>query len=87
MIFQLLPEKYASMVAFVGILFAFLTTIIATDKLSAFLPKDAGSLPTMAKSLQESPGVQVLYLYLLLYWHLFCLCLYRQKTLYIWCSL
>ncbi len=42
MIFQLLPEKYASMVAFVGILFAFLTTIITTDKLSAFLPKDVG---------------------------------------------
>ena len=42
MIFQLLPEKFASIGAFVGILFAFLTTIIATDKLCAFLPKDAG---------------------------------------------
>lgn len=42
MIFQLLPEEFASIGAFVGILFAFLTTIIATDKLCAFLPKDAG---------------------------------------------
>lgn len=42
MIFQLLPENFASIGAFVGILFAFLTTIIATDKLCAFLPKDAG---------------------------------------------
>jgi len=42
MIFQLLPDEFASIGAFVGILFAFLTTIIATDKLCAFLPKDAG---------------------------------------------
>lgn len=42
MINQLLPNEYASICAFAGILFAFLATIIATDKLSQFLPKDAG---------------------------------------------
>jgi len=42
MIYQLLPKEYTSICAFVGILFAFLATIIATDKLSGFLPKDAG---------------------------------------------
>ncbi len=42
MILQLLSEKWASIGAFIGILFAFLATIIATDKLSDFLPKDAG---------------------------------------------
>ncbi len=42
MVFQILSEEYASIGAFIGILFAFLTTIIATDKLSGFLPKDAG---------------------------------------------
>ena len=36
------PDEFASIGAFVGILFAFLTTIIATDKLCAYLPKDAG---------------------------------------------
>ena len=38
----MLSEKWASIGAFIGILFAFLATIIATDKLSDFLPKDAG---------------------------------------------
>ncbi len=42
MIYQLLPKEYASLCAFVGILFAFLATIIGTDKLSRYLPKDAG---------------------------------------------
>ncbi|MBO5283024.1 MAG: phospho-N-acetylmuramoyl-pentapeptide-transferase [Lachnospiraceae bacterium] len=42
MIHTLIPEEYASFVAFVGILFAFLATIIATAKLSEYLPKDAG---------------------------------------------
>ncbi len=42
MILQLLSEEFVSIGAFVGILFAFLTTIIATDKLSDLLPKDAG---------------------------------------------
>ena len=42
MILQLLSEVFVSIGAFVGILFAFLTTIIATDKLSDLLPKDAG---------------------------------------------
>lgn len=42
MILQLLSEEFASIGAFVGIMFAFFATIIATDKLSDFLPKDAG---------------------------------------------
>lgn len=42
MIHTLIPEGYASFVAFIGILFAFLATIIATAKLSGYLPKDAG---------------------------------------------
>ena len=42
MILQMLPDNFASIGAFIGILFAFLTTIIATDKLSDKLPKDAG---------------------------------------------
>lgn len=42
MILQMLSEDFASIGAFIGILFAFLTTIIATDKLSDYLPKDAG---------------------------------------------
>lgn len=42
MIHMLIPEKYASLAAFAGILFAFLATIIATAKLSGYLPKDAG---------------------------------------------
>lgn len=42
MILQMLSEEFASIGAFIGILFAFLTTIIATDKLSEFLPRDAG---------------------------------------------
>lgn len=42
MIFQLIPEEFASIGAFVGILFAFLATIIATNKLCEYLPKDAG---------------------------------------------
>lgn len=42
MIHTLIPEGYASIAAFAGILFAFLTTIIATSKLSGYLPKDAG---------------------------------------------
>ena len=42
MIHTLIPEGYASFVAFIGILFAFLTTITATAKMSRYLPKDAG---------------------------------------------
>lgn len=42
MIHTLIPEGYASFVAFIGILFAFLATIIATAKLGEYLPKDAG---------------------------------------------
>ena len=42
MINQFLPSEYTSICAFIGILFAFLATIIGTDKLSQFLPKDAG---------------------------------------------
>ena len=42
MILQMLSKEFASIGAFLGILFAFMTTIIATDKLSNLLPKDAG---------------------------------------------
>ena len=42
MIHTLIPEEYASFAAFAGILFAFLTTIIAISRLSGYLPKDAG---------------------------------------------
>ncbi len=42
MILQLIPDKFMSIGAFVGILFAFFATVIATDKLCEFLPKDAG---------------------------------------------
>lgn len=37
-----IPETYASLIAFGGILFAFAATVFATAKLSDFLPKDAG---------------------------------------------
>lgn len=42
MIHTLIPEGYASIAAFAGILFAFLATIIVISKLGAYLPKDAG---------------------------------------------
>lgn len=42
MIHTLIPEGYASLAAFVGILFAFLATIIAISKLEKYLPKDIG---------------------------------------------
>lgn len=42
MIYMLLPESYSSVCAFAGILFAFLTTIAATAKLSQYLPRDGG---------------------------------------------
>ncbi len=42
MIHTLIPEGYASLVAFMGILFAFLATIIAISRLGTFLPKDVG---------------------------------------------
>lgn len=42
MIHALLPEGHSSLLAFGGILFAFVVTVFATAKLSRFLPKDAG---------------------------------------------
>lgn len=42
MIHTLIPEGYASLVAFMGILFAFLATIIAISRLETYLPKDVG---------------------------------------------
>ena len=42
MIHTLIPEGYASVAAFVGILFTFLATIIAISRLGAYLPKDIG---------------------------------------------
>ena len=37
-----LPDSMDAMLAFVGILFAFVATVLATAKLSKYLPKDAG---------------------------------------------
>ena len=42
MILNLIPASMSSLTAFLGILFAFAATVIATAKLSVFLPKDAG---------------------------------------------
>ncbi len=42
MIHTLISEGYASLAAFVGILFAFLATITAISRLGAYLPKDVG---------------------------------------------
>ncbi len=42
MIHTLIPEGYASLAAFVGILFAFLATITAISRLGAYLSKDVG---------------------------------------------
>ena len=39
---MLIPAGYASLAAFVGIMFAFLTTIAAISRLGAYLPKDIG---------------------------------------------
>ena len=42
MLHELLSDSYDSLLAFVGILFAFAATVAATAKLLTFLPKDAG---------------------------------------------
>lgn len=42
MIHLLLPEGQGALAAFVGILFAFVATVLATSGLSKYLPKDAG---------------------------------------------
>ena len=42
MLHNLLSDNYASLLAFAGILFAFVATVAATAKLQGFLPKDAG---------------------------------------------
>lgn len=42
MILKLIPASLSSLSAFVGILFAFASTVIATSALSKYLPKDAG---------------------------------------------
>lgn len=42
MLHNILSEDYSALCAFVGILFAFFATIIATAKLCRFLPKDGG---------------------------------------------
>lgn len=42
MLYHILPENYTSLLAFGGILFAFVATVLATGKLARFLPKDAG---------------------------------------------
>ena len=42
MIHNLIPESNISVIAFIGILFAFAATVFCTAKLSVYLPKDAG---------------------------------------------
>lgn len=42
MLHLILPEAQEALLAFVGILFAFVATVLATSGLSKFLPKDAG---------------------------------------------
>lgn len=42
MLHSLIPEGLYSLLAFGGILFAFIATVLATSKLSKYLPKDAG---------------------------------------------
>lgn len=42
MLYSILSEEYASLLAFGGILFAFAVTVFATGKFSPYLPKDAG---------------------------------------------
>lgn len=42
MLHELLSDNYDSLLAFAGILFAFVATVAATAKLQGFLPKDAG---------------------------------------------
>ena len=42
MLHELLSDNYDSLLAFVGILFAFVATVAATAKLQGFLPRDAG---------------------------------------------
>ncbi|MCR5754190.1 MAG: phospho-N-acetylmuramoyl-pentapeptide-transferase [Acetatifactor sp.] len=42
MIHMLLSEEQNALIAFMGILFAFVATVIATGRLNQFLPKDAG---------------------------------------------
>lgn len=42
MLNQIIPQGMSSLVAFLGILFAFIVTILATGKLSVYLPKDVG---------------------------------------------
>ena len=42
MLHLLLTEEHSSLMAFGGILFAFIATVFATAKLSVYLPKDAG---------------------------------------------
>jgi phospho-N-acetylmuramoyl-pentapeptide-transferase len=42
MLYLLVSENYTAILAFIGILFAFIATVTATGKLARFLPKDAG---------------------------------------------
>lgn len=42
MLYSVVSEKYSSLLALAGILFAFVATVAATAKLEAHLPKDAG---------------------------------------------
>lgn len=42
MLYAVVSEKYSSLLALGGILFAFVATVVATVKLESHLPKDAG---------------------------------------------
>lgn len=42
MLYRILPENFTPLLAFGGILFAFIATVWATGKLARFLPKDGG---------------------------------------------
>ena len=42
MLYSVIPEKYGSLLALAGIVFAFAATVFATAKLADLLPKDGG---------------------------------------------
>lgn len=59
MLYSVIPEKYGSLLALAGIVFAFAATVFATAKLADLLPKDGeGSLPMTESCQRESQGAQ-----------------------------
>ena len=71
MLQMILPEGSSSLLAFFGILFAFGATVLATAKLSPYLPKDAGREFATENCLRGNPEVPELFLSWHL-WHPFC---------------